>query len=230
RPDRKGRPVLRAHQCFREAPDTVANAAIRLYLTRARPAQRRKWSHVVTLFHQDTATPPETVKKEALVTGHHHDLRAVIDRVNERWFDDELDLDITFGDRVARRLMGRHERRSPKNLIVINPLLDHEWVTAWYLEFLVFHECLHEVFPPRPSGQRMILHPPEFRARERTHPDFERARKYERWLTGTAWPRLKNAYLDRTRNAAAARTAAMTTTTSPRRNRFGTGSTGGSVP
>ena len=193
RPDRQGRTVLRAHQCFRTAPDEIADAAIRLYLTRARKAQRRRWSHIVTLFHQQTAAPPDTDGTSKLAPGLHHDLRAILHRVNARWFDGELDLDITYGDRVARRLMGRHERRAPRNLVVVNPILDHTWVTEWYLEFLVFHECLHEVFPPRPMGERMILHPPELRARERQHPDYERARTYERWLTGPGWPKLKKA-------------------------------------
>jgi len=193
RPDRKGRPVLRAHQCFRTAPDEIADAAIQLYLTHARQAQRRRWSHVVTLFHQQTATPPATNAASELDPGVYHDLRAIFDRINARWFDGELDLDITYGDRIARRLMGRHERREPRNLIVVNPVLDHTWVTEWYLEFLVFHECLHEVFPPRPMGERMILHPPELRAREQQHPDYARARTYERWLTGRGWLKLKKA-------------------------------------
>lgn len=197
RPDRKGRPVLRAHQCFRTAPDDVADAAIRLYLTRAGKVQRRRWSHVVTLYHQQAAAPPTTVASTELRPGVHHDLRAILERVNATWFDSSLDLDITYGDRVARRLMGRHERRSPRNLIIVNPILDHAWVTEWYLEFLVFHECLHEVYPPRPSGDRMILHPPEFRLREREHPDLERARKYERWLTGQGWRKLARAAQER---------------------------------
>jgi len=193
RPDRKGRSVLRAHQCFRNAPDDIADAAIRLYLTRARKVQRRRWSHMVTLYHQQTATPPQTAGNSELQPGVHHDLRAILDRVNARWFEGALDLDISYGERIARRLMGRHEKRSPRNLIVVNPVLDHQWVTEWYLEFLVFHECLHEVFPPRPSGERMMLHPPELRAREREHPDLERAHVYERWLTGPGWPKLKRA-------------------------------------
>ena len=193
RPDRKGRPVLRAHMCFRTAPDDIADAAIRLYLTRANKVQRRRWSHVVTLYHQQAAEPPETVASAELRPGIHHDLRAILERVNAEWFESKLELDITYGDRIARRLMGRHEKRSPRNLIIVNPILDHAWVTEWYLEFLVFHECLHEVYPPRPSADRMILHPPEFRAHERKHPDLERARKYERWLTGPGYKKLERA-------------------------------------
>jgi len=229
RPDRKGRSVLRAHQCFRDCPDSVANAAVRLYLSKARPSQRRRWSHIVTLYHQETATPPESTSSRTLIAGRDHDLRAILGRVNATWFDGELNLDITFGDRVARRLMGRHERRSPRNLIVINPLLDHHWVTAWYLEFLVFHECLHEIFPPRPKGDRMILHPPEFREREQQHPDFEKARKYERWLTGTAWRRLKDAYLNR-KSSPRMNADTENAQIKPARSRPGTAASGGGDP
>jgi hypothetical protein len=202
RPDRRGTPVLRAHHCFREAPDQVAEAAIRLYLTRTRPVQRRRYSHLVTRFHQEIALPPEGPQGEALDTGSHHPIADILTAVNATWFSNSLQIDITFGDRIARRLMGRHERRRPRSLIVLNPLLDDPTVDRWYMEFLVFHECLHEIHPPRSDGQRMVLHPPEFQAREREHPDYVRAHAYERWLTGQAWATLKAAYVARKRRQA----------------------------
>lgn len=192
-PRRDGRSVLRAHECFRNAPPDVADAAIRLYLKRSRKNDRRHDTHVVTCWHHDAAAVPPSLTRDALHPGVHHDLRAVLEGVNRQWFESALDLDITFGRRPARRTMGRHERRTPRSAVIVNPLLDHPWVTRWYLDYLVFHECLHEVHPARPVRGRMMLHPPEFREHEKTHPDFARVRDYEQWLTGSAYPELRRA-------------------------------------
>jgi hypothetical protein len=188
-----GSSILRAHRCFAHAPDRVAEAAVRLYLMRTSPGERRRLTGLVTRWHQEAAAPPPSVDNCEIRKGEHHDLATILARVNAEWFERKLDLDITFGVRVARRLMGRHERRQPRSLVVINPILDHDWITNWYLEYLVFHECLHEVVPPVPDGHRLLLHPPEFRLRERRHPSRDRALVYERWITGPAWPTLRAA-------------------------------------
>lgn len=179
--------VLRAHECFRSASPAVAEAAVRLYLCRCTRAERRRLGGIVTQWHHDAAPLPPSPDPVALRSGRHHDLRVILDRVNRAWFEGRLDLDISFGDRPARRLMGRHERRTPRSLVLINPTLDHPWITSWYLEFLVFHEGLHEIMPPVRDGSRLLLHPPGFRAREIEHPDHARAHRYERWIMGAAW-------------------------------------------
>ena len=182
--------ILRAHRCFESAPREVVDAVIRLYLTRSPKTERRRLAHRVTVWHQSVAAPPESVGAGRINPGQHHDLRATLERVNRDHFDGRLDLDITFGLRPSRRQLGHHERRAPKSLIVLNPILDHPWITAWYLDFLVFHEMLHEVLPPVPTAKRLLVHPPEFRRRERLHPDYERSQPYEKWIMGAAWKQL----------------------------------------
>ncbi|MSR75276.1 MAG: hypothetical protein EXS14_07395 [Planctomycetes bacterium] len=191
--------VLRAHSAFRLAPEAIAEAAVRLYLTGTARDEQRRLARVITRWHREHALPPAGPSNEEKCSGLHHDLRATLHRVNRQHFADTLDIDITFGTRISRGLMGRHERRSPRSLIVINPVLDHAWITAWYLDFLVFHECLHEVVPPQLDGLRAVLHPPEFRQREQAHPHFERAREYEAWILGPGWRKLSSAVRARVR-------------------------------
>ena len=63
----------------------------------------------------------------------------------------------------------------------IHPVLDRDWVPAWFVRYILFHELLHAVLP-RAHGH----HGPAFRARERAYPDFTRARNWQR----THLPRL----------------------------------------
>lgn len=191
---RRRTPVLRAHRCFINAPEEVAEAVVRLYLGRPSRSERRRMTHLVTTWHQGSAQPAASPGPGDLRHGRHHHLPTVLDIVNRSYFAGRLGLDITFGPRPARQVMGRHEVRTPRSLIVVNPLLDNPAVKTWYLHYLVFHECLHEQIPPRSRGGRLQLHPPEFRRRESLHPDIGRARRYEAWLTGPGYPRLLAEY------------------------------------
>lgn len=192
-----GSRILRAQHVFRGAPHPVAEAIVRLYLGRPRRDQRRALSHLVHAWHHREAPPPPSRCPSRHVRALHHDLEGVLTRVNGAWFGGSLDVDISLSPRPARRTMGRHERRAPRSLILVNPLLDHPEVEPWYLDFLIYHECLHEVVRPRLSGGRIEVHPPEFRARERRHPDFERVRDYESWLTGGGHADLARAFRQR---------------------------------
>ena len=49
----------------------------------------------------------------------------------------------------------------------------------FFVEFVVFHELLHHVVPARRAGERLEYHTPEFRRRERAHPDYRRAVRWE---------------------------------------------------
>lgn len=189
----RGRVVLRAHESFRVAPLEIAEAVAQLYLKRLRKDAHRRLSHLVTCWHHQVATPPLGPERSELVAGTHHDLTTTLALVNREWFDAQLSIDISYAEKPSRRLMGKHQRRRPRSLILINPVLDHPWITAWYLHYLIYHECLHELIQPRSEGGRMLIHPPEFRARERKHPDYERARTYEQWITGPAWRELHRA-------------------------------------
>ena len=79
---------------------------------------------------------------------------------------------------------GATRRVLPEGLVLINRLLDGPLTPSWYLDFLVYHELLHAVIPPRPGTARILIHPPEFRRAERMHHEHARARLFERWASG----------------------------------------------
>lgn len=64
-------------------------------------------------------------------------------------------------------------------LIRIHPVLDDARVPRWFVGFVVFHELLHAVLPPRVENGRRKIHTPEFRRAEARHPDFGRAQRWE---------------------------------------------------
>lgn len=181
---------LRAHVVFRQAPDVVADAVWRIVLGRPPRLERRRLSHLVNAWFQsegpaDASRPAaRRAPPNGTADGAHVDLRSLFDRLRRERLPPEFDADLAWSHRPAKTLLARYERGDPRGRIVVNVLLDAPLTPAWYLEFLLFHEALHGVHPPRPGRGRMIVHPPEFRRAERQHPSFARAKDFERWATG----------------------------------------------
>lgn len=117
--------------------------------------------------------------------GQHHDLQGIFDALNERWFRGEHDAPVTWA-RDTRA--GRRRRRSIRlgtycsqtSVIRIHPALDQSFVPDYVVSFVMFHEMLHHVVKPITKDGRTMFHTAEFRRLERSHPDYERATRWER--------------------------------------------------
>lgn len=185
---------VRAHRVFRAAPDAVADAVWRIVLRRAVGKERRRLSHVVNVWFQtqDVGVRPAARRAPPRdpAAGTYVDLRPAFERLRAARLPSDFVADLAWGPRPARTILARFERGVPHGRIVVNPLLDSPLTPAWYLDFLLFHEALHALYPPRPGRGRMIVHPPEFRRAERSHPDFPRAKSFERWATGRGFSSL----------------------------------------
>jgi hypothetical protein len=116
--------------------------------------------------------------------GTHHDLAAVFRDVNQRYFDDAVDAQITWGrDAQVRRVrrsikLGSYTAR--ERLIRVHPALDAAYVPRFFIEYIVYHEMLHHVLPPKVTRGRRDLHGPSFQAREREFADYAQALHWER--------------------------------------------------
>ncbi len=128
---------------------------------------------------------PPSVTIETL--GAVHDLKDIYDALNGRYFDDNIDARITWGQRQqpgARRRrrnsikMGSYSVEDA--LIRIHPSLDRAFVPRPFVEWIVFHEMLHQKHDIPVVGGRRQFHTPEFLAEEATFEHFERARQWER--------------------------------------------------
>jgi hypothetical protein len=117
--------------------------------------------------------------------GRHHDLRAIFNKLNAKYFKNGL--------RRYTIVWGRKRRLRPKayfifgtiqeedRMIRIHPLLDANWVPRWFLEFVIYHEMLHSVVPDiyDRKRRRRIVHTEEFTKRERRFPYYNRAQRWE---------------------------------------------------
>jgi hypothetical protein len=116
--------------------------------------------------------------------GVHFDLDALFEEENLARFDGQVNARITWGQRNPTRRRQRSIRfgsySADDHLIRIHPCLDRDFVPAYFVRFIVFHEMLHAYLgiEETPSGRRRI-HSPEFKRIEQSHPDYRRAVAWE---------------------------------------------------
>lgn len=189
--------MLRMHDVFRDASTDILESVLRSCFL---PLSRRAGGECSQIIH---AFLHENHRRIELSNLEHHgppkvqgpagsvyDLADIFHRVRRDYFPRKLlRLDLTWSARVSRHTMGQWTEQAPgiNNLISINRLLDDRRVHAFYLEYLMYHEILHEVLPPRLVNGRRIRHFPEFKQREVEFARYDEAIEWERAAISKLW-------------------------------------------
>ncbi len=176
---------VRLHHMFLGA-DEVTLRAVAGYL-QGRPGAAVAHLRQFVDQHRRLIKPVLPRTRAMRARGHHHDLRAIFDALNTRYFDDQVSARVCWG-RMGKPIGRRRRRRSIKlgsyrhrdALVSVHPLLDSDWVPAFFVEYIVYHEMVHHVVEAKSRGGRRELHGPDFRAREQQFVQYEEALRWER--------------------------------------------------
>jgi hypothetical protein len=113
--------------------------------------------------------------------GAAYNLEEVFERLNLRHF----------GGMMARPALGWSTVRSrtrlghfdpSHNMIIISRIFDDARTPLVAFEYVMFHEMLHLRYPVDHRGMRRCVHTPEFKAHEKTFPEFKEAKALLRKL------------------------------------------------
>ncbi len=181
--------VLRVRLCdvLRDAPEDVWHALGHILVSKLfrRPVPRRfAGRYRRYLQRQDVQKMLEKVRRERgrkrvlAPGGAVYDLVDRFEALNRHYFHGlmarpELGWSVTGG----RWELGHYDRSH--HTIVLNRMLDHSAVPEYVVDYVLYHEMLHLVFPVERKGGRRCVHPPEFRDRER---EFLRHEDAEAWI------------------------------------------------
>jgi hypothetical protein len=182
RPQPDGHLAVRLNAAFLDAPEQVWTATAAW----VKNPRDRAAGAVVDAFIRENAPRREAPEPRAVplhTRGRVHDLRPMYDELNAQHFGGSITASLTWGNAPhshRRRYMRLGSYMPVDNIIRIHPHLDEENVPAFFVRYIVFHEMLHAHLGigTTDTGRRRV-HPPAFRAAERTYPDFARA---EAWL------------------------------------------------
>jgi len=172
-----GRLFLRLHRLFHDAPTPVLQAIIQFALKR----DARSRAIIRQMAHLHFSRAPS--EPRALASqGKAYDLQEIFNRINEPLKLEGISIGwSTKSPRGKFRSMTFGCFDGSCRQIRINPLLDSPQVPLYFIEFIVYHEALHAVCPPRMDASgRAFIHTREFREKERQFPQFEAAKKWEK--------------------------------------------------
>lgn len=137
------------HDLFLEAPDEILSALAR-YLARRDRSSLKK----IREFAENRIAERDYSKDldlDALKTkGKYYDLGLIYSEVNRRYFDNSLNLYVTWFKKPVYRkgshlTFGAFDRTC--KLIKINELLDDPYFPSFFVSYVVFHEMLHATCP-----------------------------------------------------------------------------------
>ncbi len=172
---------LRVHHMFLDAPGAVvqaiadyagrghthAGAVLDAYIRGQQPRIRRA-------SHRDLELNPR---------GRCFDLQRLFDDINQTYFQGGIQAQIGWGRTPAKRRrksirLGVYDHQSRQ--IRLHPALDRPEVPAFFVQFIVFHEMLHQLFPSSNRAGRRVHHPRAFRDREKAFPLYAAALRWEK--------------------------------------------------
>lgn len=171
----------RVHHMFLDAPRSVQSALVR-YVAHSDPDASLRIGRFIELNGGRLA--PRSRKLPLHTLGKRHDLLAIFHDLNQRYFNGSMHALITWGKRTRReprQTIKLGSYAAGDRLIRIHPALDRNWVPKYFVQFVVYHEMLHHIFPSRNrDGGRRELHSPEFRDRETEFRHYDRAIRWEK--------------------------------------------------
>ncbi len=181
---RAGRALrVRVHHMFLAAPEPVLDALVAYVLTGARQASTAIDQFIDANGHR--IRPERAAQGGVHPQGAVHDLEAIFTELAEQCPEvDGTDILVTWARRTSPRAVARRTIKlgsySPRERLVrVHPALDQRWVPKYFIAYILYHELLHDLVPPLRVAGRLVLHPPEFRLRERAFRDFDRALAWE---------------------------------------------------
>ncbi len=168
-----------------DAPPLVLEALAEILLAnvlRRRPSREARECYLAYVlsprFRRRTEASRRKRGRKHLLGAHgrHFDLRAIFERLNRRFFRDALPpLRLGWSPKRSRTILGHYD--SAHRTISISRWLDSPRIPRYLVEYLVFHEMLHALYPVQRNGHRRVVHSRQFRAAEKKFPRYDLARR-----------------------------------------------------
>ncbi len=119
-------------------------------------------------------------------TGRFKNLRHLLKKICKEYNLVLRNVKITWGQ--GKQVSGNHSIKfgsysHETGIITIHPALDSPDVPDYFIEYIIYHELLHAIFPPlQGSNGRRSVHSTEFKRYEKKFELYNEALQFERWF------------------------------------------------
>ncbi len=179
---KQGTIFIRLSIVIQNAPRDVLRAlgsVLFLKLFRFKPdkaARQRYQKYIDTYLVPNLPAVKRRISPEYRPEGRYFDLSAIFNRINSTWFDGQVEqphLGWSLSPSYVR--LGFYD--AERNLLVISRIFDSRKTKPEVLDFLMYHEMLHIIFPTERVNGRRRIHPPAFKEAEQRFPDYHKIQK-----------------------------------------------------
>jgi predicted metal-dependent hydrolase len=173
---------LSIHKLFLQAPESILNHLINFVVRRDKLAfiEIKKYAHNYFL----NVDYSKFVKDENLnFIGKIYNLKQILENLNKKYFNDSLDLKITYFETKYKKYshftFGSYD--NTLKLIRINKILDSINVPFYFVYYVVYHEMLHHILKVDISKDaKRKVHSKEFKILEKKFPYYKEAIDWEK--------------------------------------------------
>jgi len=115
--------------------------------------------------------------------GDFYNLKQILENLNNVYFQNKLNLKITYFQKPKYKkfrhiTFGQYDKKF--KLIRINKLLDSDKIPFYFINFVVYHEMLHDIHPVYLDNNRRVVHSKEFKISEKKFPYFNEVIEFEK--------------------------------------------------
>ncbi len=173
---------LRLHHMFLDAPEPVVRA-VADYAGRGNRLAGGVLDDYIRGQQPRIRQDRHAAEADLESRGRCFDLQELFDQINRVYFQGGIQARIGWGRMPPRRRrksirLGVYDHQTRE--IRIHPGLDRPEVPSYFVEFIIFHEMLHQLFPSSNGNGRRVHHPRAFRDREKAFPLYAAALRWER--------------------------------------------------
>ena len=178
---------LRIHNSFVNASDSVIKA-VSEFITGKTKANNNIIEEYFNEHVVERNNNPPKRKIKIIHHGDYHNIKEIYNDINEKFFSNTIEADITWGNfrpRTRKRFSRtRHitlgQYSDNDKLIIIHPNLDKKLIPRFLLEAIIYHEMCHQVTGDKKVGKRRQIHTKDFKELEKFYPHSNQAKKWER--------------------------------------------------
>lgn len=177
--------TFRLHRMFIDAPLQIIEA-ISTYSMNQDPAATK----LIRKFVAENdgivkpKPPPRQLRLRGKPKGRWHNLQSIFDDLNHRYFERKIQASIVWGSRSTRKRCRKSIKLGSytieEKLIRMHPVLDSQDIPRYFVEWVIYHEMLHEIHEIPIVNGRRIYHTRAFRRDEAKFDQYAKASLWER--------------------------------------------------
>ena len=171
---------LVAHEGFIFSPFPVLESLVNLVYHKQAAKSRatiRDFADSYDFMQYARALASLKVENNTQSNGSHQDLLKIFNRVNARYFSNQLQPpQLSWSSTPTFRKFGHYQPSTDS--LVLSASLDDAKIPDYVLDFAMYHELLHKQLGVTKSNNRRISHHSTFRKLEAQFPQYELAMRY----------------------------------------------------